>query len=217
MIDEAGQFCLANTIAVASAAANLMLLGDPQQLPQVSQGHTPNRSTGRRWAGSSRSPALPDERGYFLDRSHRMHPAVCGPVSGLAYEGRLHRTPSSPRPVTSTDIPPGCASLLSPTTATQPRARRKPRRSWRDPAAGRLHGRTRTAPVLRPDDVLVFARTTRRCCCCGTDCGRPARRCPRWDRRQVPGAQAPVVFVSMTASSIEDVPRGIPSCSTGTA
>src|SRR5690606_31241653 len=37
VVDEAGQFCLANTIAVATAASNLLLLGDPRQLPQVSQ------------------------------------------------------------------------------------------------------------------------------------------------------------------------------------
>ncbi|HEX9498311.1 MAG TPA: TM0106 family RecB-like putative nuclease, partial [Mycobacterium sp.] len=41
VVEEAGQFCLANTIAVARASRNLMLLGDPQQLPQVSQGHHP--------------------------------------------------------------------------------------------------------------------------------------------------------------------------------
>ncbi|MEI8083992.1 MAG: ribonuclease H-like domain-containing protein, partial [Actinomycetes bacterium] len=38
VIEEAGQFCLAHTIAVAPSAQNLLLLGDPQQLPQVSQG-----------------------------------------------------------------------------------------------------------------------------------------------------------------------------------
>src|SRR5690606_5920299 len=38
VIDEAGQFSLASTIAVACAAPRLLLLGDPQQLPQVSQG-----------------------------------------------------------------------------------------------------------------------------------------------------------------------------------
>src|SRR6185312_6411418 len=38
VIDEAGQFSLANTAAVASAAAQgLVLLGDPQQLAQPSQ------------------------------------------------------------------------------------------------------------------------------------------------------------------------------------
>ncbi|WP_344341844.1 AAA family ATPase, partial [Streptomyces rhizosphaericus] len=38
VVDEAGQFCLANTLAVSTAAQRLLLLGDPQQLPQVSQG-----------------------------------------------------------------------------------------------------------------------------------------------------------------------------------
>jgi hypothetical protein len=41
VIDEAGQFSLASTIAVAASARRLLLLGDPQQLPQVSQGTHP--------------------------------------------------------------------------------------------------------------------------------------------------------------------------------
>src|SRR5690606_30704802 len=41
VIDEAGQFSLASTIAVAAGAKRLLLLGDPQQLPQVSQGAHP--------------------------------------------------------------------------------------------------------------------------------------------------------------------------------
>jgi uncharacterized protein len=32
---------------------------------------------------------LPAEFGFFLGVSHRMHPAVCAPVSALSYEGRL--------------------------------------------------------------------------------------------------------------------------------
>ena len=90
VIDEAGQFCLANTIAVASASANLLLLGDPQQLPQVSQGTHPEPVDGSAlgWLVEDHR-TLPAERGYFLDRTHRMHPAVCAPVSALAYEGRL--------------------------------------------------------------------------------------------------------------------------------
>ena len=32
---------------------------------------------------------LPPERGYFLDRSYRMHPDVCRAVSRLSYDGRL--------------------------------------------------------------------------------------------------------------------------------
>ncbi|WP_255355761.1 AAA domain-containing protein, partial [Frankia sp. CpI1-P] len=41
IIDEAGQFALADTLAVAPAARNLVLLGDPQQLPQVVAGIHP--------------------------------------------------------------------------------------------------------------------------------------------------------------------------------
>ena len=90
MIDEAGQFCLANTIAVAPAAANLLLLGDPQQLPQVSQGTHPEPvdTSALGWLLDGQR-TLPAERGYFLDCSYRMHPAVCAAVSRLSYEGRL--------------------------------------------------------------------------------------------------------------------------------
>jgi uncharacterized protein len=41
VIDEAGQFSLANTLAAASSAKRTLLLGDPQQLPQVSQATHP--------------------------------------------------------------------------------------------------------------------------------------------------------------------------------
>ncbi|HWV79308.1 MAG TPA: TM0106 family RecB-like putative nuclease, partial [Isoptericola sp.] len=41
VVDEAGQFSLASTIAVARSARRLLLLGDPQQLPQVSRGRHP--------------------------------------------------------------------------------------------------------------------------------------------------------------------------------
>ena len=40
-VDEGGQFALADALAVGAAARNLVLLGDPNQLPQVSQGSHP--------------------------------------------------------------------------------------------------------------------------------------------------------------------------------
>ena len=41
VIDEAGQFSLANAVAVAGAAASLVLLGDPQQLTQPTKAEHP--------------------------------------------------------------------------------------------------------------------------------------------------------------------------------
>ncbi|NHI16338.1 TM0106 family RecB-like putative nuclease [Microbacterium excoecariae] len=90
VIDEAGQFSLASTIAVSMAARRLLLLGDPQQLPQVSQGTHPapidTSALGWLMRGAS---VLPDGHGYFLERTWRMHPELARPVSELSYGGRL--------------------------------------------------------------------------------------------------------------------------------
>jgi len=37
VVDEAGQLSLADTLAACRSAGNLLLLGDPPQLPQVAQ------------------------------------------------------------------------------------------------------------------------------------------------------------------------------------
>nr|BFF14281.1 hypothetical protein GCM10025699_55840 [Microbacterium flavescens] len=90
VIDEAGQFSLAPTIASSVAAQRLLLLGDPQQLPQVSQGSHPepvDRSA-LGWLADGHD-VLPPELGYFLSRTYRMHPALTAPVSRLSYDGAL--------------------------------------------------------------------------------------------------------------------------------
>ncbi|KSU52227.1 TM0106 family RecB-like putative nuclease [Microbacterium enclense] len=96
VIDEAGQFSLASTIAVSLAAQRLLLLGDPQQLPQVSQGTHPEPvdTSALGWIIDG-AEVIPADLGYFLARTRRMHPAVAGPVSTLSYEGRLAAHPST--------------------------------------------------------------------------------------------------------------------------
>lgn len=91
VIDEAGQFSLASTIASGVAAQRMLLLGDPQQLPQVSQGIHPEPvdASALGWLSEGHD-VLSEQFGYFLDTSWRMHPALCAPVSALSYEGRLH-------------------------------------------------------------------------------------------------------------------------------
>ncbi|MBM7505999.1 TM0106 family RecB-like putative nuclease [Agromyces aurantiacus] len=90
VIDEAGQFSLASTIAASVAARRLLLLGDPQQLPQVSQGTHPEPvdMSALGWIADGHD-VLPPELGYFLAESRRMHPALAAPVSQLSYEGEL--------------------------------------------------------------------------------------------------------------------------------
>ncbi|MEW5812525.1 MAG: AAA domain-containing protein [Actinomycetota bacterium] len=89
-IDEAGQMSLADALATSTSAQNVVVLGDPQQLPQVAQAFHPNGSgvsvlnhvIGDR-------DTLEAERGVFLPETWRMHPAITGFISQQFYEGRL--------------------------------------------------------------------------------------------------------------------------------
>lgn len=98
LIDEAGQLSLADALAASGSAGNLVLLGDPLQLPQVAQAVHPE--------GSGRSvlehilgdeATMPDDRGVFLSQTRRMHPDVCGFISDEIYEGRLASHPDCER------------------------------------------------------------------------------------------------------------------------
>ena len=89
-VDEASQVALANLIAVSGAAKNIILMGDQMQLEQPIQGSHPGQS------GSSAlefmlkdHTVIPEDQGVFLERTYRMHPDVCKPLSEVVYEGKL--------------------------------------------------------------------------------------------------------------------------------
>ena len=100
-IDEAGQVALANAIAMARCAHNLVLLGDQMQLEQPVQGSHPGDAglSALQYAlkdmAASRPDApvfhavVPPEAGLFLGLSRRMHPLVCRFISESIYGGRL--------------------------------------------------------------------------------------------------------------------------------
>ncbi len=90
IIDEAGQMSLANALAVSQAARSVVLLGDPQQLDQPLKGSHPpgaERSALAHLLGGAAT--MPAERGIFLERTRRLHPAICAFTSAAFYEGRL--------------------------------------------------------------------------------------------------------------------------------
>ena len=90
VVDEAGQFSLTNTVAAARAARSVLLLGDPQQLPQVSTGVHPYPVDVSALGWLSDGAAALDPRfGYFLGESWRMDSALCERVSWLSYDGAL--------------------------------------------------------------------------------------------------------------------------------
>lgn len=90
VIDEAGQFSLAFAAAAGTSAETLVLLGDPNQLPQVLQGAHPGgagASALEHAIGEDRTIA--PERGVFLGQTRRLGPEICRFISEMFYESRL--------------------------------------------------------------------------------------------------------------------------------
>jgi uncharacterized protein len=103
VVDEAGQLGLADTLAATISASNVILLGDPQQLPQVAQAVHPNRSgvSALEHLLGEGVHTFPPDRGVLLDVTWRMHPHVCGFISDVMYDGRLTSEPSCAAQTTS--------------------------------------------------------------------------------------------------------------------
>lgn len=214
VIDEAGQFSLANTIAVSIAADRLLLLGDPQQLPQVSQGtHAePVDRSALGWL-LGEHPTIPADRGYFLAETHRMHPALCARVSTLSYENRLHSAPTaSDRYLVGID--PGLQVVTVDHTGNRTESPEEA-----DAIVAGIHSiigapwteSASAAPrPLAPSDILVVAPYNAQVLMVRAALERAGLtevRVGTVDLFQ--GQEAPIVFVSMTASSHGDVPWGM--------
>ena len=132
-VDEAGQVSLATVCSVAGAARSVVLLGDPNQLPQVSQGTHPEgaeASALEHLVGEAKT--IPPDRGLLLGTTYRLHPDVNAFISDAFYEGRLATAPGNER-------------------------QRRRRRRCRSAARG-----SGTSPIARPGRGQPVARRRRR-------------------------------------------------------
>ena len=93
IIDEAGQYALADLVAISRCARKIILLGDPQQLPMVLAAEHPqpaDRSAMDHWLhGAGGHPTVPPAYGILLTTTRRMHPLTTEFISQAFYEGRL--------------------------------------------------------------------------------------------------------------------------------
>jgi predicted RecB family nuclease len=214
-IDEAGQFALADAAAVGLAAENLVLLGDPQQLPQVTQSDHPGGSGGSVLEHVlDGQQTIPPGRGVLLTETWRMHPDVCAFVSERSYDGRLHsRDACARRRITASQGALTGSGLRSIPVEHAGRSQASPEEASAIAAAcsDLLAGATvtdddgHTRALVEPDILIVAPYNL------SVHCIRervPAGvRVGTVDRFQ--GQQAPVVFYAMTCSAGEDVPRGV--------
>lgn len=217
VIDEAGQFALPNAIACSLAANNVLLLGDPQQLPQVSQAAHPE-GIGQSVLEHliSGHATMPSDRGYFLDHTYRMHPEITRAVSHLQYESRLGSAPVT-RLRSLEGIPPGIIptpvghhdnTTSSPEEALQvvETIRSLLGRAWTDAR----DNQQQPPRALEAADIIVVAAYNAQVRLIkhqleNAHLGSVA--VGTVDKFQ--GKEAPVVIVSMATSSAEDLPRGL--------
>lgn len=211
-VDEAGQVSFANMAAMGRAARNIVLVGDPRQLPQVIHGAHPypaNLSCLEWMLGDHAT--VPPDRGIFLAETRRMHPEVCRFISEQVYEGRLLSYPDTARQrVAGTDCPEvgafwvpvaheGNAQVaMDEVSAIRATIDDLLRGTWTE-----KDGSTRS---MRESDIIVVAPYNAQ-----VNALREALpvRIPVGTVDKFQGQEAPVCLVSMTTSSVEEMPRGM--------
>ena len=213
VVDEAGQFSLAAALASAPAAASIVLLGDPRQLDQVTQGIHPEGSSASALGHLlGEEKTIPPERGLFLGRTWRMHPDICRFTSELFYEDRLRSRPGLERQVIAGGPIPGAGLRFVPVehNGNQRESREEADRiaslvagllasaSWTD-----ADGVTRR---ISPKHILVVAPYNAQVDLLAERLDGRAR-VGTVDRFQ--GREAPVVFYSMATSTPDAAPRGM--------
>lgn len=94
IIDEAGQFALADTVALWRVARNIVLLGDQQQLQQVTQAlHPDNSGLSVLEYFLDGAAVVPSDKGHFLQKSYRLNPEISDFISKHRYDGKLTYDP----------------------------------------------------------------------------------------------------------------------------
>jgi uncharacterized protein len=202
IIDEAAQFSLVDALAVSGIADNIILFGDPQQLPQVVQavhpGGVENSALGH-FMGEN--DILPNELGFFVEVTRRLHPTVNKAVSWLAYENKLESHPD-----TKDNIVPGVDPGLHPIPVRHSgNSTFSPEEVSQVLELVKLH-----SEALPAEEILVVAPYNAQ-----VNAIRKALDEAGFEEIQVgtvdkfQGREGMVVIYSFTASSADDAPRGL--------
>lgn len=216
VVDEAGQMSLANVLAIAQAAANLILLGDPNQLEQPQKGSHPDGADVSALEHLLHGePIMPAERGLFLPQTWRLHPEICAFTSEVFYAGQLTAEPSLARQQVSGAGPLSGSGLRFVPVEHRGRTNHAPEEVERIAellerlfaGSPRFTDRDGKERALTREDVLIVAPYN-------VQVAELKKRLPEHRERigtvdKFQGKQAPMVIYSMTASSAEDAPRGM--------
>lgn len=222
VIDEAGQFSLANALVVTVAADSIVMLGDPQQLAQPDQGtHPPGADASALEHLLDGKATIGQGRGIFLDQTWRLPPAIADFTSKHFYAARLSAHPDCARQRLRTS---GATSRFDGAglfyeavehagnvSSSPEEARRVAElmRGFLENGTTWVH-RDGSERRLGVEHILVVAPYNLQVQLIREELVRAKLspdRVGTVDKFQ--GQEAPVVIYSMTTSSAEDAPRGV--------
>lgn len=212
-IDEAGQMSLSQALAASASTSNVILLGDPQQLEQPQRGAHPEGSDVAALTYLLEGhPTMPEGKGLFLGMTRRIHPSITQFTSEVFYEGRLTSLPGLEKQVISGGTPFDGAGLFF--VPVEHRGNQV--KSLEEIAAiekiveqllkhGHFTNRENVTKPLTARDILIVAPYNAQVSALSEKL--PGLRIGTVDKFQ--GKEAPVVIYSLTASTIDDAPRGM--------
>jgi predicted RecB family nuclease len=216
-VDEAGQMSLADVLAVAGAARNLVLPGDPQQLAQPSQAaHPPDSGVSALVHILGDRATVPPDAGLLIDKTYRLHPDLCRFTSDTFYDGKLTAMPNLARQEILAEPPLSGAGLRVVEVAHEGNTNSSPEeaavvaelvrtllgRQWRD-----RNGEIQPIGVEQIMVVTPYNAQIRAIQSAAAGAGLPRLQVGTVDKFQ--GREAPVVVYSMATSSAADAPRGM--------
>ena len=215
-VDEASQMSLANAVAIGTCARSLVLIGDPNQLPMVTQGvHPAGASATSLGQLMGDSVTVEPDRGLFLETSRRLHPDVNAFISPAFYDDRLTTDPATARRVVDGDDPvlSGSGVRWVPTIHTGNGPRSREEAEVVAEAVARLITMTRQETdgshhAITLDEVIVIAPYNAQVAEIQTAIERRiGRRGNVGTVDKFQGREGVVAIYSMASSSREDAPR----------
>ena len=221
-VDEASQLSLANMISAGRATNNIILIGDQNQLDQPVQAVHPGESgLSALTYYTGGEVTISKEKGVFLPLSYRMHPAICRVVSDCFYEGKLKSHSSTNGQKILFPLRQESAGFRLPETGICfiPVSHSGNSHSSKEEAklisdiyktlltAKWINQKGKTSP-LTTEDILIVAPYNVQVACLKRELSYIQNpRIASVDKFQ--GQEAPVCIVSLTASTLQDAPRGI--------
>ncbi|MEA2026604.1 MAG: AAA domain-containing protein, partial [Chloroflexota bacterium] len=222
-IDEAGQFSLANSVAVSLATESLVLLGDPQQLDQPLKGsHPPGAERSALAHLLDGAAVMPEGRGLFMEKTWRLHPAICEYTSEVFYESELlPESGNEKQSLSGRGVVDGEGIRLvgvDHADSHNDNSSIEEARVIADLVCDLLDGNTdwtdREGDVagVEPADILVITPYNAQRKLIGAALAKRGGRCmdvPVGTVDKFQGQQAPISIYSMASSTPEDAPRGM--------